>query len=539
MVRRTHLLLLLLTLVLAALYRFPGVMWGFGIEEGSYFQLHPDENESCYRAAMRGAAWLHDPRNYLEPGMQANCCLLGSLARRFTGRRPNQREVVLMGRLSSVVAGLASIVAVYGVGAQLSGPLGGLLAAFFVTTCGLHLAESFWARGQIQNVLFFFTSVFFAQRSRDGRAGAWLGAAGAAGGGAIAMRLSLSLLPMLFCAAVSRPQRLRNILCAAAGTVTGFALVSGFSWGPTELQKYLVNQGSTLHLASMPASVAQHALAIAVFTLAGCGLAVFVSGGAGLAGLACRGRRWWSEAGAFPLWRKMVDLLGTKWALLLVPGSVQLSLIAITRLLEPRYVDLLVPILALLAGDFWARQLQGGRRTAMLLLVAALAYQGVYAAGVLERFSHDCRARYARELPSLVPPDAAFALTGYVPDVGHRKGKLVPIQDAEVFAASDIQSLRYLRQSSGTLFSAAPTSCSEIFNCESEWHREFYQRLFAGADDRFRLIRVFEAPAWTPEVRFYRLLYGSSWLFTGDIRVYRRRDAASRVPAPAAAAIAS
>ena len=520
--KRVHLLLLLFTLALAAFYRFPGVTWGFRIQQGSYFQLHPDENESCYRAAMQGAKWLHDPRNYLEPGMQTNCCLLGSLVRRFTGRRLERGEAVLVGRLSSVVAGLASIVAIYGVGSQLAGPPGGLLAAFFVTTCGLHLAESFWARGQIQNVLLFFTSVFFAQRSRDGRAGAWLAAAGAAAGGAIAMRLSLSLLPMLLLAAISRPRWLRNALCAAAGTLTGFALVSGFSWGPAEFLRYLTNQGSTLNLARMPASVAQQALAIAVFTLTGSGLAVFLSGAAGLAGLASRGRQRWSEARAVPPGRRIVDLLGTKWALLLVPGAVQLSLIATTRLLEPRYVDLLVPILALLAADFWARRL--GRRAAVPLLVAALVYQGVYAAGVLQRYTHDCRARYAREFPGLVPPDAAFALTGYVPDVGRRKGSVVPVKDAEVLVASDIQTLRYLRHPTGTLFSAAPGSCSEIFNCEGEWHREFYQRLSAGSDSGFRPVRVFEAPAWTPEVRFFRLLYGSSWLFTGDVRVYRRQQ---------------
>jgi hypothetical protein len=462
-VRRVHLLLLLSTLALAAVYRFPGVTWGFGIEEGSYFQLHPDENESCFRAAMRGVTWLHDPRNYLEPGMQTNCYLLGSLVQGFTGHRLERREAVLVGRLSSVVAGLASIVAIFLVGSQLAGPAGGLLAAFFLTTCGLHLAESFWARGQIQNVLLFFTSVFFAQKSRDGKAGAWLAAAGAAAGGAIAMRLSLSLLPMLLCAAISRPQRHRNVLCAAAGVATGFALISGFSWGPAEFWRYLMNQGSTLHLASVPASFAQHALAIAVFTLAGSGLAVFVSGFAGLAGLVFRGRDWWSRARAVPRRRVIVELLGTKWALLLVPGAVQLSLIATTRLLEPRYVDLLVPILAVLAGDFWVRRLQG-RRTASLLLVAALVYQGVYAAGVLERYSHDCRARYAREFPGLVPPDTALALTGYVPDIGRRKGSLVAIQDAEFLVASDIQTLRYLRQPSGTLFSSSPASCSEIFN---------------------------------------------------------------------------
>jgi len=402
---------------------------------------------------MRGVAWLHDPRNYLEPGMQTNCYLLGSAVQRFTGHRLERREAVLVGRLSSVVAGLASIVAIFCVGSQLAGPAGGLLAAFFLTTCGLHLAESFWARGQIQNVLLFFTSVFFAQKSRDGKTGSWLAAAGAAAGGAIAMRLSLSLLPMLFCAAISRPNRRRNVLCAAAG-LRPDSPSSPVSPGDRR------SSGGTSRIREHPApgehaaNIAQHTLAIAVFTLAGSGLAVFISGIAGLAGLAFRGRHWWSKARAVPA-AMIADLLGTKWALLLVPGAVQLSLIATTRLLEPRYVDLLVPILAVLAGDFW----RIGCRAAYGGAPAARGGPGL-SGRVRRRRPRALLTRPAGPLRPGVPGSGAGGRRprplGVRPDIGRRKESLVAIQDAEVLVASDIQTLRYLRQPSGTLFSSAP-----------------------------------------------------------------------------------
>jgi len=187
-------------------------------------------------------------------------------------------------------------------------------------------------------------------------------------------------------------------------------------------------------------------------------------------------------------------------------------------------MDLFAPPLAIAAAiplaDLWERS-----KRWRILVAGLLAYQGIYAAGVLARYTNDSRNGMNAALAQVWRPKGTISATPYVSTsklyAGYAVGPGQGPWDADWFVISDVYAGQY-RTPSGTFpFLGAPPSCREIVYCDGEQYRAFVQKVFAG--DGWDLVHVSKAAAWTPELKLHHALMTSKWMFTGDIRLFRRR----------------
>jgi hypothetical protein len=497
-----------LILVAATLLRLPGIEWGFGVEPGRFHALHPDEGVSCFELWTHGRAWLTDPANWHERGMQVQCWGLAALLRGVVGDRASLETFVRAARVYSIVWGLIGIVVVALVAREIepdretrehSARFAALLCAF----AGVHIVTSFWARGQIQNNACFFASVYCAQRTlRDRSRIRWLFAAGVAAGIAIVLRWSVALLPMLAIAAWAAPPRTRSFAAAALGCVLGASAGTAFVWTPAQIDTFVRTQTHAMLLVERGAGPIAVGAAAIFCTIVGCGLATAVLG---IGGLVRRGATARFEV--------------TPALLLLVPVVVQLAMIATIKSFEARHTDLLSTALVIFAGVELAHLTARvpTPRTAAALVVAVVAYQAVYAWGVVTRFRHDTRNDLAASVASTISPAAPVFVSWYVPRDALVHAGVAVTDDrgaAAYVVAHEQHTLRYLGRSGTFLFLGAPASCREIYNCWTDEEREFYQELYR---DPTRVLRRLPAATWTPELILYRRLMGSKWMFTADL----------------------
>jgi len=275
---------LILTIVVAAGLRFPGIEWGFSIEPGAYHQLHPDESVSCFDSWTRGRAWLDDPENWHERGMQVECWALSSLLRRAGGGDLAATTFVRAARIYSVLCGLAGILIIGLVARELDGDtatraLSGQCAALLCALAGAHIVTSFWARGQIQNNICFFGSIYLAQRALSGESKWWwLFCAGIAAGIAIGLRWSVELLPMLVIAALATHHRVVGLFACGFGCVLGFFGGTAFMWTPSQILTFIHMQAQAMLGLENVVGPTTIATAAVLCTIVGCGLATGVLG---------------------------------------------------------------------------------------------------------------------------------------------------------------------------------------------------------------------------------------------------------------------
>ena len=506
--------------------RLPGVKWGFGLDEGAFYQFHPDEWHSCTQAMLKGREWLHSRKNIRARGNQVLCLALGGLAETFLGKKLTREQSVLLGRTASVLAGLLSMVILFLIASMLGGNLAGLLTAFFVATGGMHLITSFWARGQIQSSLFFYAAILFALKSRKGRVAWWLFWAAFMAGAAIGYRWSLSLLPMLLLAALTRRPIWENLLYTAVGGIFGFLAITAFQWSPEQLWQSITEQGRNLTAMKSPVWFYGPFIATWLSVLAGTGLAVFLPAMVKLTGVLKGGLGGLSQAEGSRM-KALFHALGSPWALLLIPAAFQLLVISLITVFSARYTDMLPPALAVLAGVGTARLIHKNPRSWWRLALVALIclYQGVYAIGVLTRFTHDNRATMKSNLSRVIPRGARISNASfYIPRAllqripGYR---VVHFPRADWLLISDFSAYRYLAHSTTLPLFGQPRECRSIWNCRDPKTMKFFQDLYGGRT-AYRQVKVYRAAAWTPEMWLYTALMGSKWMFTGDVRVFKR-----------------
>jgi hypothetical protein len=500
-------------LTFAALLRLPGVGWGFHIEEGRFFSVHADEHV-CTSGMRRGVSFLDGQGDRFERGVEVPCIALG-WALRAAGYQFEEGGAVFVARLASVGAGLALIVVIY----LLTGLFGGneaqrLIAAFFVATAGVSIATSFWARGQIQACLLFYASVAAAVRSRREDSGTlWLFIAAACAGAGLATRFTIALVPMLALACCFRASTSRAVLAVAAGIVAGFAGLTAGYWTPVRFWTWAVEQHHLMvavkgPLVPWPTTTAAVLLGI----VAGAGAATSACAAGQVVSVLARLR---SHS------RSRLTLraaLSSPVTLLLVAVGAQLALLTRVQLFDARYVDSCIPAVAVLAAPFAARL--AARRATLGIFALVVAYQCVYAVGVVRRFVDDPRERLAADVEKVIPPNSEVHVGAYIPDTSsvRRIANYQKIEQADWVIVNELGAARYWTRR-GT-FVGLPRSCREVWACGSEAHLRAVQSL--RDPKRWRRVKTYRVATWTPELRWMRKLMTSKWLFTGDVIVYER-----------------
>jgi hypothetical protein len=509
-------------LLIAAAYRLPGVSWGVDIIDApEYEHPHPDEGIACLDAMERGVAELMNASNPAERGMMFQCVLLRTIFGAQSGIIPRAR----LSRTYTVFWGLASILLTALIARRLKGDAAGLFAALLLTTSGIHLITSFWLRGQVQNVTFFLASILVALRVRRSKekekAAVLLFVAAALGGAALATRWSFALVPMLLGCAVARGPIAVRLAATVAGALFGFFGSTGFFWTPELVRMNFEYQAHNLVMLYSRVTPFTTGAAAIVCILAGTGLVTFVFALWYCVDRARRLRRVRRRRFAWPELRSVLD---SPRAIIGVPFAITFVLLCFNKAFDARYTDLFAPACAILAGvrmaELWERL---ARR--WIVFAVLFAYQGVYATGMLARYTHDARNGMNAALAEVWRPRAKTFVGPYVSDSKLYRGfSVAPNEgpwDAEWFVFSDVYAGQYLTRSGTFPFLGAPPSCREILYCDGEQFRAFVQKVFAR--DGWDEVYVAKAAAWTPEVKLHHALMTSKWMFTGNIRLFHRR----------------
>lgn len=177
-----------------------GLFWGLPSKNQALTSYHPDESISFYSLEK-----MHPAKLDFNPGDgfywgSLHLYTLGAvlLAAKMVGliRVPSREYLVnhldqadrlyVVGRMVSVVFGVASIVLLYMVGNRLSGWRVGLFAAFLLAINPVHVSNSFFVRPDIEMLFFAIGVLYFSVRMFDedgwsnyAWAGLWSGLAAA------------------------------------------------------------------------------------------------------------------------------------------------------------------------------------------------------------------------------------------------------------------------------------------------------------------------------------------------------------------------
>ena len=350
---------------------------------------------------------------------------------------------------------------------RLRGDVAGIFAGFLLATAGINLITSFWARGQINNVALCLASMLVALHIRNApkeRAVILQFVASVLAGGAISTRWSVALIPMLLACAVARGPVFPKLVATAAGGTLGFFGLTGFYWSPDMIAANLEMQKFNLVTLYRRIGSLVTAGAAVVCTLAGTGLVTF--------GLATwfgidRARR----LRHLPLeelnWRDLRSKLDSPGVIIILPTLITLLMLSHNKFFDARYTDLFAPPLAIAAGikmaELWRKQ-----RWWRVLVAVFVAYQGVYAAGMLARYVKDSRKGLSAAIDKAWQPRGPICATPYAGDLplydGHRLVGGQRAWDSEWIVDADIYTAQYIT-SSGTFAPPVlkpPPSCREI-----------------------------------------------------------------------------
>ena len=509
-------------LVIAAAYRLPGVSWGFEVvDAAAYEHAHPDEGIVCFDSMERGFSELGNADNPVERGMMAQCALLGSVFGPQSGIIPRAR----ISRTYSVLWGLVSIILTALIARRFKGDVAAIFAALLLTTSGLSIITSFWVRGQIQNVTFFLASILVALRIRKSpskeAAAILLFVASALAGASLATRWSFALVPMLLGCAIARGPIWLKLGATITGGVFGFFASTGFFLTPQLARMNFTVQAHMLVMLYSRITPLTTGAAAIVCILAGTGLVTFLFA---LWFAVDRGRRLGRLRPEDFAWSRVRSALDGPAVIIGLPFLITFVLVCFNKAFDARYTDLFAPALAIAAAiplsELWER-----RKRWRILCAGLLAYQGVYAAGMLARYTNDSRNGMNAALAEVWRPKGTIYATPYVSPsklyAGYGLGPGQGAWDAEWFVLSDVYAGQY-RTPSGTFpFLGGPPSCREILYCDGERYRAFVQKVYAR--DGWDLVYVSKAAAWTPEIKLHHALMTSKWMFTGDIRLFHKR----------------
>jgi len=231
-------------------------------------------------------------------------------------------------------------------------------------------------------------------------------------------------------------------------------------------------------------------------------------------------------------WANLRAALDSPTAIIGIPTLITFVMLCFNKFFDARYTDLFAPPLAIVAGsrlaDLWANH----RRR--ILVGVLVAYQGVYAAGMLARYRHDSRKGMNAALPEVWKPKGKLYVSPYVSysplNDGYGIGPGEGPWDAEWVAMADQFAAQYLTANGTFTAAGAPPTCREVLYCDGERVREFFQKVYA--QNGWDLVYVSKAAAWTPEVKLHHALMTSKWMFTGDVRLFHKRPPAPGPKSP-------
>jgi 4-amino-4-deoxy-L-arabinose transferase-like glycosyltransferase len=241
--RRSTKWLLAGVLLVSLLARLPGVYWGHNFPPG-YGAHHPDEWSHFVLAEplIDPSAEARWEQNYPK-GLAAMTAVPIVFWRAATGQLgtdlPPMREVAAVGRVISVLFGVATVLIVFLLGRRFAGDdRVGLAAAAFLALGGLHVTQSHFFVADVPGLFFTLLGLLLLVVSLDRtgpESGEPLRWAALALGMAFGVKLLIAGLPSLALVAFLRPGRLRGAAHVAIFGLAGFVIVNLGLFTPLDL----------------------------------------------------------------------------------------------------------------------------------------------------------------------------------------------------------------------------------------------------------------------------------------------------------------
>lgn len=155
----------------------------WGITAQLPWQFHPDEGHYVWKAVAMVEDGNLNPKYFRNPSLYTYLLFaefklldllalpLDRLGATWESLRPPSLYA-LLGRLTTALFGTATVYVVYRLGLELLGKAAGLLGAFLLATCFLHVRDSHFATNDVPATFFLTLSVLFsALLARAGQAG--------------------------------------------------------------------------------------------------------------------------------------------------------------------------------------------------------------------------------------------------------------------------------------------------------------------------------------------------------------------------------
>jgi 4-amino-4-deoxy-L-arabinose transferase-like glycosyltransferase len=215
---------LLLLALFAALVRLATQGWDSGI-----LSPHPDERQVAL-VAERVPTWFADPGFYAYGSLHFS--LLRTVTA-LTGQHPAYEQLLVTGRVLSLLASVLTVVVVFWLGRRAFGRRAALLAALLLAIVPLDLQLSHYATVEAHHALWVVSALALAWLvARRPSAWWWAAAAGAAIGASLAVKVaSLPLLASLAVALVAATRRRGLVHTAGLGALAAGAVVAAFWLG--------------------------------------------------------------------------------------------------------------------------------------------------------------------------------------------------------------------------------------------------------------------------------------------------------------------
>jgi len=520
-------LLLMITLLLAAALRVPGMFWGYHLFGNINVGLNGDEGIAAYQADE--FLTLH-PDKYHIPyvkGFSAQVALAALPLKIVIGSVPIPL-LVAIGRGLALIAASITVILVFFLAQELfQNRKAAFFSALFIALSGLHIVGSNIAKQDASTVLFLYVTFFAAALFLKKKDMMYLVIAAVAAGAAVAAKFAVfAALPVVYLAFFESERRWFMTILAGLIIVSSFVISNGFAYGLGNFQDTLQFVQQEI-VQTRDYNKLLNPIVYMIDMVPAVGLPVFL--------LAVYGMVLMWNARLFRDRRILVIVVT------LAAYFVQIMIGDVTR---ARFLLPIIPFIAMCAG-YGVAHLRL-RKAYPLLLVIIFGYQAVYAASFGYNYFYDTRGILGEWMLEHINTDEKIA-TGFTVHPGY---KYIAENERQVETVTDIKrdnmvinnygivippeypigalaESRYLVIHEALLnkYTAShdnpfkdPVCCSEIYHCD--YSDCGFVKALVTENTPFRLLKHVRIQAWTPELIIYRKIFNNYIL--GDVFLYER-----------------
>jgi len=507
-------------LLLGLLVRIPGVFWGYNFPTG-WHAHHVDEwthlvNTEVLINPRIPPRW---PPHPYPKGMAAHVAapLIGLrlLQGKLFDDLPTESEIIILGRVVSVLYGTATILILFLLARRLfRDPRVALLAAWILALGGLHVSQSHFFLSDVPSIFWYLLGVYFLfteLEPSDNNNSMFLMMASFCFGIAFGLKLVVFTLPTLFLVTMMHKPRLRRSVEVTVYFIVGFVLVNFASYTPFDIAKtfykgisnpYIYSWWSSLvlYMTELPSVVSIPVLLLSV-------------------------------GASYYLAKKLFTMRGNKQFLpilliVILPMSIYTVLIVSKVSHFPRHLVTFIPWIAMMAAWSLVRiidklKLKGVRPG--LFIIPFFVYLALFVYDGEKVFINEPRNQAAHWLLQNITPGTTISWVyhGQMPVYKHM---IFPQQGKPSVLVMEMHQANHYLSGMG-LKNSYPSDYRFVFDGISQTTLQAFQDLFSGKTEYKEAAR-FKEGYFMPEYRLVDNLIGNrSRNYVAEIVIFTKKTA--------------